>query len=105
MANTFKNATDTATTSGVDLVTSGGQCVVLGLQLGNITSSEVTATVKIDVASGTDVIFANAIPIPANSTLAVIDGDKMVLENGDKINVACSANSSLNCVASYLEIT
>ena len=105
MANTFKNATGTATTGGIDLVTSGGQCVVLGLHLGNTTSGEVTTTVTIDVASGTDVVFANPIPVPANSTLAVIDGDKMVLENGDKINVICSANSSLNCVASYLEIT
>jgi len=105
MANTFKSANLVATTSGADLITSGGQCVILGLQLGNITSGEVTATVQIEPSGGSAFTFVNAVPVPANSTLAVVDGDKMVLENGDKIVVTCSANSSLNCVASYLEIT
>lgn len=106
MANTFKNQSTAVGTSDTDVLTSGGQCVVLGLKLGNVSSNQVTATVKIyDGSASSAKTIVNAIPIPANGALEVIDGDKMVLENTDKIQVSCSAGSALNAIASYLEIT
>jgi hypothetical protein len=105
MANTFKNQVTAVTTADADVITSAGQVVVVGLQLGNIVSSEIKATVKIKVSGGTAVVLVNAVPIPANSMLSVLEGDKVVLENGDKLQVASDTADSITSVVSYLEIT
>ena len=105
MANTFKNQITEVSNSDIDVVTSGGQVVVVGLQIGNTTSSEIKATVKIHESGQRAVTLVNQVPIPANSMLSVLEGDKVVLENGDKLQVASDTASSATAVVSYLEIT
>tara|TARA_Y100000401_G_scaffold116073_1_gene121047 strand:+ start:228 stop:545 length:318 start_codon:yes stop_codon:yes gene_type:complete len=105
MANTFKNQITEVSNSDIDVVTSGGQVVVVGLQIGNTTSSEIKATVKIHESGQSAVTLVNQVPIPANSMLSVLEGDKVVLENGDKLQVASDTASSATAVVSYLEIT
>ena len=105
MANTFKNQITAVSNSDIDVVTSGGQVVVVGLQIGNTISSEIKATVKIHESGQSAVTLVNQVPIPANSMLSVLEGDKVVLENGDKLQVASDTASSATAVVSYLEIT
>ena len=105
MANTFKNQITEVSNSDIDVVTSGGQVVVVGLQIGNTTSSEIKATVKIHESGQSAVTLVNQVPIPANSMLSVLEGDKVVLENGDKLQVASDTATSATAVVSYLEIT
>ena len=105
MANTFKNQITSVSNSDVDVVTSAGQVVVVGLQIGNIVSSEIKATVKIHESGGSAIVLVNQVPIPANSMLSVLEGDKVVLENGDKLKVVSDTASSATAVVSYLEIT
>ena len=50
-------------------------------------------------------VLVNQVPIPANSMLSVLEGDKVVLENGDKLQVASDTATSATAVVSYLEIT
>ena len=105
MANTFKNQITAVSNSDIDVVTSAGQVVVVGLQIGNTVSSEIKATVKIYENGGSAVTLVNQVPIPANSMLSVLEGDKVVLENGDKLQVASDTATSATAVVSYLEIT
>lgn len=105
MANTFKNQVTAVSNTDIDVVTSGGQVVVVGLQIGNTTSSEIKATVKIHESGQSAVTLVNQVPIPANSMLSVLEGDKVVLENGDKLQVVSDTATSATAVVSYLEIT
>ena len=105
MANTFKNQITAVSNSDIDVVTSSGQVVVVGLQIGNTVSSEIKATVKIHESGQSAVTLVNQVPIPANSMLSVLEGDKVVLENGDNLQVASDTASSATAVVSYLEIT
>ena len=54
MANTFKSETDAGVTTLATIYTVGGSTttVILGLILGNTTTSQVTATVTLDKSSG-----------------------------------------------------
>ena len=109
MANTFKNAfAENVATSAQTIFTTGGsaQAILIGLQLTNTTSAEITGTVTLrDATASNDIILVNTIPIPANSLGAVFVGDKVVLESSDILKVHSNTGTALNVFASYLEIT
>lgn len=115
MANTFKNAFKEAcvhTGTGSDVLTcpssNASKCVLIGLHLTNTTSAEVTATVNIVDASDSSgenpnvITLVNAVKLPANSMLAVLEGDKIILEESDILRVIASGATSVNAFASYL---
>ncbi len=111
MANTFKNAFAEAclhTGAGTSVLTcpssNASKCVLIGMHLTNTTSSEVTATVNIvDASASSNVItLVNAVKLPANTMLAVLEGDKIILEESDILQVIASAATSVNAFASYL---
>ena len=115
MANTFKVITKAGVTSADVIYTVAGSTttVVLGLILGNTTSSSITATVTLtsdtssragnnDEANET-VELLTATPIPGNSSLEILSGNKVVLEATDALSVT---GSGLTDVAlSVMEIT
>ena len=114
MANTFKVATKAGVTSSDIIYTVAGSTttVVIGLLIGNTTGSQVTATVTLtsnttsrtndnDEANQDVEIVTNA-PIPAASTLSVLDG-KIILEATDNITV--SASGAVDVILSIMEIT
>lgn len=109
MANTFKNAfAENVATSAQTIFTTGGsaQAILIGLQLTNTTSAEITGTVTLrDATASNDIILVNTIPIPANSLVSVFVGDKVVLESSDILKVHSNTGTALNVFASYLEIT
>ena len=115
MANTFKCVTKAGVTSldVIYTVASSTTTVVLGLVLGNTTTSQVTATVTLntdtsarsganDEANQAVELVTNA-PIPAGSSLELSSGNKVVLEATDEIKV--SASGATDVALSIMEIT
>lgn len=111
MANTFTRKLSrlvgtSATTVGSYTVPAGTTTVVVGLSLTNVTSSAISANVIIlDNAAQTTRLSVNA-PISSGSSLIVGGGDqKIVLIEGDQLQVQSSASTSIDVVMSIMEIT
>ena len=115
MANTFKLSSKAGVTSAdvIYTVATSTTTIVLGLILGNTTTSQVTATVTLTSDTGnrtnannegndTVELITNA-PIPAGSSLELLAGNKVVLEATDSISV--SATGATDVALSYMEIT
>ena len=115
MANTFKVITNAAVTSSDVIYTVAGSTttVILGLMLGNTTSGSSNATVTLgtDTAnraganneSNQDVELLTTTAIPANTTLELLSGNKVVMETTDTLSVTGSA--ALDVALSVMEIT
>lgn len=99
MSNTFKNASGTATTSGLAVYTvpASTVTVVIGLYLCNKSASQQTVTVTI---GSTNILYQ--VPIPANSSFSGLDG-KIIMTAGQAMTVTGSANSSVDAFVSVLE--
>ena len=115
MANEFRNRTLTGVgTSATSLYATpdGKTSIVLELDIANITSAVVEASVElldysVHPTTGWRYIVKNA-PVPAGGSLMVIAGQKIVLEErsrstGDAIRITSSAASSLDVVSAILE--
>jgi hypothetical protein len=110
MANTFKLKTKAGVTTlaTVYTVPSSTTAVILGLVVGNTTSSAITTTVTIvsdtnDVETNADVELLTTGAIPANSSLEVMTGNKIVLQTTDVLKVYGSG--AVDVVLSIMEIT
>ena len=121
MANTFKVftiadvAVDSGTFSTIYTVAGSTTSVVLGLNIANKTSSDRDVTVKLasDTGSRTgsndtaneSVTLLNEVTIPADSTLEVFAGQKIVVETTDVITIGSKTSSTLDATLSVMEIT
>jgi len=107
MANTFKsNLSADIPISGTNVYTcpSATQTTLIGLTLSNKTAGTVTASVFL-TRSATDYSLVTDAPIHTGSTLVPVGGDqKVVLQAADVLKVTCSANTSIDVIASLLEI-
>lgn len=100
------------TTSSADILTnsSGSNSVlkVNSVYVANIdgtSSADVTVTVY-DSSAAASYNLAKTIAVPADATLVVVDKDAYIyLEEGDKIAALASANSDLEIVISYEDIS
>ena len=115
MANTFKLSSKAGVTSAdvIYTVASSTTTIILGLVLGNTTTSQVTATVTLTSDTGNRTndndevnqpveLITNA-PIPVGSSLELLAGNKVVLEATDSISV--TASGATDVALSYMEIT
>tara|TARA_R100000234_G_scaffold19585_1_gene11008 strand:- start:344 stop:691 length:348 start_codon:yes stop_codon:yes gene_type:complete len=115
MANTFKVVTKAGVTSSdvIYTVASSTTTVILGLMLGNTTTSQVTATVTLgsdtsnraganNEANQAVELVTNA-PIPAGSSLELLAGNKVVMETTDTISLVASGATDITL--SIMEIT
>lgn len=100
MANTFKNYTGNAigtSATTVYTVPASTVGVVIGLNLANILTSQIT----VDVAmAGTYIV--KGVPLPAGSALSVLDG-KIIMQAGEALQVTASDASSVDVILSVLE--
>ena len=120
MANDFKrftvasvNTSTGASASAVYTVPAGAgssalESIVIGITLANKTSCGVTASVFLDYFSGSnDVNIVKEATIPAGSSLEVMSGNKLVLQNtgsaADVLRVSASAANSADALVSVLE--
>ena len=121
MANTFKVftiadvAVDSGSFSTLYTAGSGVTAVVLGLNICNKDSSEQDVTVKLtsntsnrtgaNDAANVNVTLLNEVVIPADSTLEVFAGQKIVVETTDVVTIGAKTASKLDATLSVMEIT
>jgi hypothetical protein len=115
MANTFKVITKAGVTSAdvIYTVALSTTTIVLGLMLGNTTSSSITATVTLGSNTthrsgdnnepNQNVELITSTPIPGNSTLEFMGGNKVVMEATDSLSVTGSGATDI--ALSVMEIT
>ena len=115
MANTFKLSSKAGVTSAdvIYTVATSTTTIILGLRLGNTTTSQVTATVSLASTTSSragdnnennqTVELITNTPIPAGSSLELLAGNKVVMENNDALSV--SATGSTDVALSIMEIS
>ena len=120
MANDFKrftvssvNTSTGASASAVYTVPAGSgssalESIVIGITLANKTSTGVTASVFLDNYIGSnDVYIVKDATIPAGSSLEVMSGNKIVLQNsgsaGDVLRVSSGTATAVDATVSVLE--
>ena len=115
MANTFKLITKAGVTSADVIYTVAGSTttVILGLMIGNTTSSSVNATVTIETDTGNrsgnndeanqNVELLTTTAVPGNSTLELLGGNKVVMETTDVLKV--TGSGAVDVALSVMEIT
>ena len=109
MANTFKsNAHDGSSTVANTVTTlynvpTATTTVVIGLALANTSQDLIFVNVKVNKSGGDEIYFAKDIPIPGGSTIEIMTGNKIVLEDSDSVKVSSSESNSLDTLLSYME--
>ena len=115
MANTFKVVTKAGVTSEDVIYTVAGltTTVVLGIMLGNTTTSQVTATVTLSSDTSNraganneanqDVELITNAPVPVGSSLELLAGNKVVMEATDVLKL--TASGATDITVSIMEIT
>ena len=115
MANTFKLITKAGVTSADVIYTVAGSTttVILGLMIGNTTSSSVNATVTIETDTNNrsgnndeanqNVELLTSTAVPGNSTLELLGGNKVVMETTDVLKV--TGSGAVDVTLSVMEIT
>ena len=118
MANTFKTVTAAGITTEEQIYVAGGSVIatiVLGIMIANTTTSQVTVSVKLasDTASRTHsgtnsganatVFLVKNAPVPVGSSLELLAGNKVVLEDTDELLLTASGSSDITI--SIMEIS
>ena len=115
MANTFKLVSKAGVTTAdvIYTVASSTTTVLLGIMLGNTTTSQVAATVTIesDTANRSganneanqNVELVTNAPIPVGSSLELLAGNKVVMETTDVLKL--TASGATDIAVSIMEIT
>ena len=120
MANDFKRFTKpnvgTNTGASADAVYSvpagagstALESIVIGITLANKHTSGITASVFLDNEDGSnDVFIVKDATVPAGSSLEVMAGNKIVVQNdgsnADVVRVSCNTGSSLDALITVLE--
>ena len=116
MANTFKVKTNAAmpASAGTPLTVytcpSSTQTIIVGLLLCNVHTASVTASVNMqsdtsDTETNENVKLISTVTVPANTTLEVLTGGKIVMQATDVLQIDCSVAAKIDATLSILEIT
>ena len=118
MANTFKLTTRDVAPASAGTFEEIYDCpdnttsIVLGLTLANVHTAQVTASVQLvsttnqsGSTQNTTAHLIKDVPIPVGSTVEIVQGNKIVLNADDRIQVDCSVADKVSVTLSYMEIT
>ena len=90
-------------TSAVTIMRSNSDDTVVGLNIANTTTSQVTVDVFVTVSSA-DYYWLKSAPIPSGSAIQIMDGGaKFVLQSGDALKVQSNTASSLDVWCSVVD--
>ena len=110
MANTFKLKTKAGVTTlaTVYTVPSSTTAVVLGCIVGNTTANSINCTITVssdtsDTETNADVELVTTTPIPGNSSLELLSGNKIVLQTTDLFKVY--GTGAVDVCLTIMEIT
>lgn len=100
-----KNVSKNVDGSGVVVYTAAeGAAYLIQCDIACIADSGVQVTVEIKDATGDTACLVKNAPIPTGSSLQVLDGQKVVLEENDQLLVKCETQgSSVDVVVSLVE--
>ena len=104
MAQNFRRYTNNNVgTSVATSFTANSYDTVVGISLANVTASAVNADVYINDGSN-DIYLVKTAPIPAGSSLQVLDGGaKFVMQSGDALKIISDTASSLDVWVSVVD--
>ena len=104
MAQGFeRNIANGVGTGATTLRTADSDDAIVGIMVANVTSSQITVEVYVTVSS-VDYHLIKDAPIPAGSSLQVLDGGaKVVLQNGDILKVKSNTASSADVWVSVVD--
>lgn len=101
-------STANVTTSTANAYVSSGNTAVTFLSLANYSASNVTANVYVvpsgDTVGNLNIVTANLLITTQDTYQFYAGNEKLILANGDSIQVNASANSSIAAVVSYTSI-
>ena len=76
---------------------------IVGINLANIVAQQITVSVYLQ-NSGNDYYLIKDAPIPAGSSLQLLDGGaKFVVQSGDRLNIVSDTASSVDVVVSAVD--
>lgn len=104
MAQNFRRYTNNNVGTGVvTSFTANSYDTVVGISVANVTASAVNADVYINDGSN-DIYLVKTAPIPAGSSLQVLDGGaKFVMQSGDALKIISDTASSLDVWVSVVD--
>ena len=112
MANTFNSVTSGSvgtTLTNVYTCPSSTTTIILGASLANTATNPIGGSVKLAKdgtgAGADDVFIVKQAPIPVGSSIEVMAGNKVVMEDSDILQFQSDTSSSLDVTVSMLEIT
>ena len=112
MANTFKSVTSgsigTALTN-IYTCPSSTTSIVLGASMANTSTNPIGGSIKLAKSGSSvgadDVFVVKTAPVPVGSTVEVMAGNKVVMQEADILQFQSDAATSLDTIVSVLEIT
>ena len=114
MANTFTKTTKSSlltadvtssATTNVLTVGSTSTLVLLSILVSNKLGSSANANIYLVPSSGDSVFLLKNAPVPAGSSLEMIQGSKVILNASDVLRASSDTSSALDITISYLQQT
>ena len=104
MAQDFeRNIANNVGTSASTIFTADSDDAVVGINIANVTSSQIKVSVFITVSS-VDYHLVKDAPVPAQSAIQILDGGaKFVVESGDALKVVSDTASSCDVWVSAVD--
>jgi hypothetical protein len=111
MANTFTRRTksslltaDVTSSATTNIITAGSAetLIILSVLISNKTGSSANANVYLVPGSGDSVFLLKSAPVPAGSSLEMIQGSKIIMTANDVLRASADTVSALDITISYL---
>ena len=104
MAQNFRRYTLNGVGTGATSITAANSYdTVIGIRLANVTSNMILVDAYINDASN-DIHLVKSAPIPAGSSLELIDGaSKVILQSGDQLFIKSDTASSVDAWISMVD--
>jgi hypothetical protein len=111
MANTFTKSTksslltaDVTSSATTNIVTAGSTAtlIILSVLISNKTGSSANGNVYLVPGSGDSVFLLKSAPVPAGSSLEMIQGSKIIMTANDVLRASADTASALDITISYL---
>jgi hypothetical protein len=107
MANTFlsKQLEINLAAATAYTVPVGTTTVVIGMRFGNKTNGDISVHADLDRAGAKSKVVGAETPIPVGSALEGVMGSKLVMQEGDILEVGGSADACADLTLSIMEMT
>lgn len=77
--------------------------IVIGLDVANIVDSTISVSVTVEKSGGSTINYVKNAPIPPGSTLQIVAGQKVVIEQNDIVKISSNTVNGADAIISILE--